>query len=135
MNAERGKDNTEKNFIIHVVCWAGSDRSKYIAEELNKRGYFATHGGVLHGHNYTTPEDLKGVGTVIFTDDTVRKEFRKDKSLTRQLRANNAKTLVLCITEEEKDIAHQGQEKMDELRNIISSKLDLYGFEYKKLKY
>jgi len=133
---ERTKENEQENLIIHVVCWAGSDRSAYVAEELNKRGYFATHGGVILGHNYTTSEDLVGVGTVIFTDDNVRDEFKKDKRLTKQLRANNATSLVLCITEEEKQIARQGgPEKMEELRQIISSKLDLFGFGYKKMKY
>jgi len=135
MGKERNQEQDTNNFIIHVVCWAGSDRSKYIADELTKRGYIASHGGVLIGHNYTTPEDLAYVNTVIFTDDTVRRVFKKDKGLTRQLRANNARSIVFCLTEEEKDIAMQNAGKLEELKNIISAKLDFFGFGYRKMKY
>ena len=46
-----------RNKMIHVVCFAGSDRSRLIAKELNARGYIASYGGVSNGRNYTTEED------------------------------------------------------------------------------
>ncbi len=136
MERDRREDNKTENDIIHVICWAGSDRSRLVAEELNRRGYIATHGGVITGHNYTTPDDLVGVGTIIFTDDVTREKFKKDKTLTRQTRASGAEILTLCLSEQEKEIAFQGgEEKLEAFKKVIAAKLDLFGFSYKKMKY
>jgi hypothetical protein len=133
------KDKGEKDFgnlLVHVVCKAGSDRSRLIAEELNKRGYLATHGGIDKTYNYTTPEDLVGVGTIIFTSDYIRDVFKTNKELTRVARLNNAKSIVLCISEEEKEHAFQaGSQGINKLRKTIADRLDIFGFEYKKMKY
>ena len=40
-----------KERIVLVVCFAGSDRSKMVAEVLNKWGYIASNRGVNKNYN------------------------------------------------------------------------------------
>jgi len=113
--------------MVHVVCAAGSDRSRLIAEELNRRGYLATWGGVLRNHNYTTAEDLAGVEDVIFTTQQISDQFSRDRGLNKALKRNNAQKHVINITEQEKEVAFQSGD-LSGLMADIKTKLDGLGF-------
>ena len=112
---------------VFVICWAGSDRSKYISEELNNRGYFATHGGVLEGQNYVTKQDLANVGKIIFSSVNEKEQFDKDRTLKEFVRRNGIQTFVMNITESDKDRAHNTGE-INDLKSEISAHLDSLGF-------
>lgn len=116
-----------KKRIVLAVCWAGSDRSKYIAGELNRRGYVASYVGVHKSHNYVTEQDLVGIGTVIFADQGTKREFKKDRKLNRTLKANKATVHIMDITESDKNRARQSGNE-EGLKQDISDKLDLLGF-------
>lgn len=111
---------------VLAICAAGSDRSKYIAEELNKRGYFATNAGVISNHNYVTPEDLLNVGTVVFSSIHEKKTFDNNPKLKAIINSNNIQVRVLNITESLKDRAHN-EDSVDKLRVEISTQLDNVG--------
>ncbi len=111
---------------VLAICAAGSDRSKYIAEELNKRGYFATNAGVLSNHNYVTPEDLFNVGTVVFSSIHEKKTFDNNPKLKAIIDNNNIQVRVLNVTESLKDRAHN-EGSVDKLRAEISTQLDSVG--------
>jgi hypothetical protein len=124
-----GKENELfRKRIILAVCFAGSDRSRFIAEELNDRGYVASYAGVNKNHNYVTEQDLVGIGAIIFTTQKVRNMFKKDKQLNKILKANKIPVHTINITESEKEKAIQsGNEKL--LRRTISQELDGLGFK------
>ena len=122
-----------KRKSVLAVCWAGTDRSQYIAEELNKRNYFATSAGVLKNNNhavsnYVTPEDLSNVGIVVFASIHERNAFCKDEKLKTIIKKNAIEVRVLNITESDKDRAHN-YGKVDELRAEISKQLDCVGLK------
>jgi hypothetical protein len=123
--------NKFKEKSVYVICWAGSDRSKYIADELMQRGYLAEHGGVMDGQNYVTKEDLSYVGSIIFSSIFEKEKFDKDKDLKDFAKNNGIQIFVMNITESDKDRAHNS-EKVDLLKKEVSSQLDHIGF--KKLK-
>jgi len=130
-------ENKEQQFrdnIVHVVCFAGSDRSKYVAQELNNRGYLATHGGINEVHNYTTKEDLVGVGSIIFVDSKIKKEFKKNKELNKAVKNNNISMKVMRITESEKQRARDSG-NLRKLREKIAKQLDHLGYKNKKLDF
>ena len=116
-----------RNQSVFVICWAGSDRSRYISEELNARGYFATHGGVLEGQNYVTKQDLANVGRIIFSSTFEKEEFDKNRILKEFVKRNGIQTYVMNITESDKDRTHNTG-KIDELKLEISAQLDSLGF-------
>lgn len=118
---------TFKSRMVLAVCSAGSDRSEYIADELNKRGYVASHGGTRPNHNYVTEDDLVGIGSIIFASQAERGEFKQNKRLNKVLKRNNVQLYVMNITESEKERAIQSK-KEDELKKQISQELDALGF-------
>lgn len=113
--------------IVHVVCFAGTDRSRMIAEELNRRGYVATYSGILRGRNYTTEEDLNGVQDIIFTTQRVANGFKKDRGLNKYATTNQVNKHIIGITESEKEAAIQ-QGDIESLNDKIRSGLDSLGF-------
>lgn len=116
-----------KRKSVFVICRAGSDRSKYIAEELIQRGYYASHGGTLEGQNYVTKEDLSFVGSIVFSSVFEKKQFDEDLSLKDFVKRNGINIRVMNITECDKDRAHYSG-KIDVLKKEISSQLDTLGF-------
>ncbi len=113
--------------MVHVVCLAGTDRSRMIAEELNRRGYVATYSGILRGRNYTTEEDLNGVQDIIFTTQRVADGFKKDRRLNKYATTNNLNKHVIGITESEKEAAFQHGD-IELLNGRIRTGLDSLGF-------
>lgn len=118
-------DEFRKRTIL-AICAAGSDRSQYIAEELNDRGYVAMGAGVIQGHNYVTPEDLDSIGVIVFASPHEKKIFEKDKKLAELVKRNRIEVRVLNITESDKDRAHCGG-RVSQLREDISKQLDCVG--------
>ncbi len=130
-------ENKEQHFrdkIVHVVCFAGSDRSRYVAKELNKRGYLATHGGIDEIHNYTTKEDLVSVGSIIFVDSKVKELFKQKKELNKAVKKNNISMKVMEVSESEKNRATQSG-NLEKLREKISEQLDGLGYRNKNLDF
>lgn len=117
-----------KNRMVLAVCYAGSDRSKYIREELDKRGYIASNGGVLKNHNYVTENDLTNIGSLIFSSKYEQIEFNKDKKLKDAVVRNGINVFVMDITESEKERAI-GSNSVNNLKIKISKQLDELGFE------
>lgn len=113
---------------VFVVCRAGSDRSKYIAEDLEKRGYNASHGGTLRSQNYVTTSDLAYVGSVVFASIFEKKQFDKDEKLKDFTKGNGINIYVMNITESDKNKAHDSG-KINELKQEISAQLDTLGFK------
>lgn len=113
--------------MILAVCLAGADRSRLIAEELNKRGYLASYGGVNRNHNYVTEDDLVGIDSIIFTTRAVRKQFKQDKRLNKALKVNRINLHIIDVTEGEKEKAIQSGD-LNPLRKTISDKLEQLGF-------
>lgn len=111
---------------VLAICAAGSDRSGYIAQELNRRGYFATQAGVMRGHNYVTTEDLVNVGIVVFSSVKEKYRFNKDKRLSGYVKRNGIEIRILNITESDKDLAHNTG-NIEQLRKDISRQLDCVG--------
>lgn len=128
------KEQQFRNNMVHVVCFAGSDRSRYVAEELNSRGYVATHGGIDEIHNYTTKEDLVGIGSIIFVDSVIKKEFKNNRELHKAVKKNNIPMKVMDITESEKQNARESG-NLEKLRRKISTQLDYLGYKNKKLDF
>lgn len=126
-NHIENQDSDFKSRIVLAVCFAGSDRSSYVKQELEKRGYVASNGGVLKNHNYVTEEDLTNVGSVIFSSEFEKKEFEKNTRLKKALENSGAKVFTMNITESEKERALQ-QERLAELKIKISEQLDMLGF-------
>lgn len=126
-------ENFRKRVVL-AICWAGSDRSQWIADELNQRGYAASCGGVLANHNYVTREDLVGVGKLIFASQADRDRFKKDKKLNQTVKARGIETFVMDISEDEKNKAIF-YHKEDQLKQEIAKQLDRLGFSYQKMKY
>lgn len=128
---EEYRGNEVKDFrkrSVLSICAAGSDRSQYIAEELNSRGYFATGAGVIHGHNYVTREDLENVGIIVFSSVQEKRIFDNDKRLTDFVKRKGIEVRVLNITESDKDRAHC-KGKVEELKENISRQLDCVGLK------
>lgn len=123
-NDPRVEDFRRRSVI--AICAAGSDRSEYISEELNARGYFATHAGVMKNHNYVTAEDLTGVARIVFSSIHEKKIFDRDTKLKIFVNRNNIQISVLNITESDKDRAHDSG-RVDQLKTQISSQLDCIG--------
>ncbi len=120
-----------ENFIarsVLAICGAGSDRSKYIAEELNNRGYFAVYGGIMKNHNYVTPEDLQNIGTIVFSSIYEKKIFDENAKLKQIVSRNNIQVRVLNITERDKNKAHD-ENAVDKLRIEIANQLDCVGLK------
>lgn len=115
-----------KQKSVLVICWAGSDRSKLIADELSFRGYFSSHRGVMGGHNYVTPNDLLDVGTVVFASIKEKGKFDKYPKLKQLIHKNEIRELVLNITESDKDHAFGGGD-MEKLKSDIRLNLDSVG--------
>jgi hypothetical protein len=113
---------------VFVICRAGSDRSKYIAEELEERGYVASHGGTLKSQNYVTTSDLAYIGSVIFSSVFEKDQFDKDTKLKDFVKGNGINIYVMNITESDKNRAHDSG-KVQELKGTISSQLDVLGFK------
>ena len=126
METSNGLEDFRKRSVV-VICRAGSDRSKYIAEELSQRGYNATHGGTMEGHNYITKEDLSYAGSIIFASIHEKNQFDSDKSLKEYVKNNDINIFVMNITESDKNRAHDSN-KLQELRGTISEQLDSIGF-------
>lgn len=125
------KDSVVENFkktSVLAVCAAGSDRSVYIAQVLNIRGYFATNAGVINGHNYITPDDLSSVGIVVFSSIHEKKVFDRDKKLRSIVERNNIQIRVLNISENDKDRAHSSG-GVERLKAEISIQLDSIGLK------
>ncbi len=124
-------NSSPENFIkksVLAICAAGSDRSRYIADELNNRGYFATNAGVNHNYNYVTREDLVNVGNVVFSSIYEKKLFDKDKKLKSILDNNGIQIRVINITEQDKDLAHNTGD-LTSLKKRIAEQLDAIGFK------
>ena len=116
-----------KQKSVFVVCRAGSDRSKYIAEELQQRGYVAYHGGTMRTHNYVTTDDLSFVGSIVFSSIHEKKQFDEDTRLKNFVKRNGINIHVMNITESDKNRAHDSG-KVDALKKEISSQLNTLGF-------
>lgn len=129
---ERLNNNSEVDSFVSksvlAVCFAGSDRSRYIAEELNNRGYFATSAGVLKNHNYVTPEDLMNIGIIVFSSVNEKNIFDKDRRLKSMIERHNIQVRVLNITESDKNRAYDSGE-VQELKTEISKQLDSVGLK------
>ena len=110
-----------KNSIL-VVCWAGSDRSQMIADELNRRGYFAEGRGVMGGQNYVTEEDLTSIGTIVFSSKHEKDKFDRNHKLRKLALRNSIDFRVLNITESDKDRAFSATR--GELLEKIKENLD-----------
>lgn len=113
---------------VLAVCFAGSDRSRYIAEELNNRGYFATSAGVLENHNYVTPEDLMNIGIIVFSSINEKNIFDNDRKLKSIVERNHIQIRVLNITESDKNRAHDSG-NVQSLKTEISKQLDSVGLK------
>jgi len=126
---EQGQEVEEfKKKSVLVICWAGSDRSEYIADELNKRGYLAFQAGVMEGQNYVTQEDLSNVGTIVFSSLFEKREFDKDKRLAQYTKKNGIGIRVLNVTESDKDRAHSTG-NTPALKGQIATQLDSVGLK------
>ena len=108
-----------KERIVLVVCFAGSDRSKMVAEVLNKWGYIASNRGVNKNYNQVTSEDLRGIGSIIFTSPTIKDLFEEDEDLNRTLKINNIPVKVMNLTESDKERALQ-LDKIAQFKDKIS---------------
>jgi hypothetical protein len=117
-----------KKRIVLVICYAGTDRSKFIADELNRRGYVASYAGLLENHNYVTEADLEGVGSVVFASKAEREAFRQNKRLNKVLKRNGITPYTMDITESQKERALQSNETA-KLRENIVKQLDYIGFK------
>ncbi len=126
---EGGKEVEEfKKRSVLAICSAGSDRSKYIAEELNNRGYSADYRGTLKNHNYVTKEDLNFIGTIVFSSIYDKKQFEEIPNLKDYVKRKGIKILIMNITESQKERAIQSQ-KFTEFKNDISVQLDAVGLK------
>jgi len=124
---EQKEVDTFKNKMVLAVCFAGSDRSRLVSEELDKRGYVSSYAGVNRNHNYVTEQDLDGIGSIIFTSQKVRQMFKKDKKLNKILKENQTVIHNIDVSESDKETALQSGE-LSSLRKTISEKLDALGF-------
>lgn len=124
---DTGTEDFKKRMVL-AVCYAGSDRSKYIREELDKRGYIASNGGVLKNHNYVTEDDLTNIGSLIFSSKYEQIEFNKNRKLKDAVDRNGINVFVMDITESEKERAI-GSNSVNNLKIKISKQLDGLGFQ------
>lgn len=124
-NMDHEASDFRKRSVL-AVCAAGTDRSRYISEELNNRGYFASAAGVLKNHNYVTEGDLANVGIIVFSSPHEKKIFDKDKRLKKIVAQNRIEERVMCITESDKDRAHNAN-KVEKLKSDIREQLDCVG--------
>lgn len=125
MESNHEIDDFKRRSVI-AICSAGSDRSEYISEELNARGYFATHAGVTRNFNYVTPEDLSCVGIIVFSSIHEKKIFDRDTTLKTFVSRNDVQISVLNITESDKNRAHDSG-NVEKLKAEISKQLDCVG--------
>jgi hypothetical protein len=126
VRAEMNEVGEFRSRSVLAVCCAGSDRSRYIAEELNNRGYFATGAEVMYGQNYVTPEDLQNIGVIVFSSVHEKKIFDANSRLAAMVKRNGIEVRVLNITESDKDLAHNCG-KLTELKENIARQLDCVG--------
>lgn len=112
-----------KKRSVLTVCWAGSDRSQMIAEELNKRGYFAEGRGVMGGHNYINEDDLSNVGIIVFSSQKEKNIFDKNRKLHKMALGRGISFRVLNITESDKDHAFSSLDRID-FKEKIKANLD-----------
>lgn len=117
-----------KRKTVLAVCAAGTDRSRYISDELNKRGYFATAAGVLKNHNYVTEPDLSNVGIILFSSINEKRIFEKDKRLRNFVDKNKIEIRIMSITENDKNIAHNTNQ-VEQLKSTIQRQLDCIGLQ------
>ena len=96
---------------VLVICWAGSDRSQLIADELNKRGYFAEGRGVMGGQNYVTENDLLNIGIIVFSSQKEKDIFDRNKKLRKMALSKRINFRVLNITESDKDRAFSSTDR------------------------
>lgn len=120
-------DNFRDRMVL-AVCSAGSDRSKYIADVLNNRGYIASNGGVLENYNYVTTDDLRDIGSIIFASKHEQAQFNKIKHLNDAVKRNKIKVSVMNITESDKNRAIY-ENRVSALKKRISEQLDELGFK------
>lgn len=120
-------ENFKKKSVL-AICAAGTDRSKYISDALNDRGYFATSAGVLKNHNYVTPEDITNVGTIVFSSVYEKSIFDKDQKLKSIINRDNIQIRVLNITESDKNRAHDSG-NVERLKLEIAKQLDNVGLK------
>ena len=115
-----------KKRSVLTVCWAGSDRSQMIAEELNKRGYFAEGRGVMGGQNYVTEDDLSNVGIIVFSSQKEKEIFDRNQKLRKAALGKGISFRVLNITESDKDRAFSATDRTD-FEEKIKANLDKCG--------
>jgi hypothetical protein len=116
---------------ILVLCAAGSDRSRLIAEELEKRGYIAKFRGASleWGSNPVEREDLDYIGTIVFSSALEKKLFDKNfPKLNGVIGKNNIGIRILNISEDDKERAFQ-TEGIDILTEQIRINLDSVGLK------
>jgi hypothetical protein len=122
---ERDIEMFRKRSVL-AVCAAGTDRSHYISEELNKRGYFASSAGVLKNHNYVTEQDLANIGIVVFASANEKNIFDREGRLKKVVNKNGISMRVISVTESDKNRAHDSG-KIEELKQKIREQLDCIG--------
>ena len=126
---ELGVEDYKKKMVL-VICWAGSDRSRLIGEELEQRGYIVSRRGLMPGQNFVTPEDFENIGAVVFADQILKKRFIENNNikLCRALKKSRARVSIMNITETEKERAIQ-LGNFEGLKLRISAELDYLGFK------
>lgn len=117
-----------KRKTVLAVCAAGTDRSRYISDELNARGYFATAAGVLKNHNYVTESDLADVGIIVFASVNEKKVFEHDRRLKKLVDVNGIEIRVMSITENDKNKAHNTNQ-VESLKATVRQQLDCVGLK------
>lgn len=117
MTENREIEEFRKKSIL-IICWAGSDRSQLIADELNRRGYFAEGRGVMGGQNYVTENDLSNVGTIVFASQAEKNKFDRNHKLRKLALGRGIDFRVLNITESDKDRSFSSPDRKDFLKKI-----------------
>ena len=129
----REEEEFRKRNIL-VICWAGSDCSQMIAEELNKRGYFAEGRGVMGGQNYVTEDDLSNVGIIVFSSQKEKEIFDRNQKLRKAALGKGISFRVLNITESDKDRAFSSPDRRD-FEEKIKANLDGCGLVDLNMRY
>jgi len=107
--------------MVLVVCLAGQNRSRLIAEVLDDRGYVSYHGGVGGAHPLTEDE-LAGHEAIIFAMEEDQKRFYKKFPLMKNL---PWRILGLGDSHAARSLERNEQE---ELKQKIAGRLDRLGF-------
>lgn len=70
---------------ILVVCYFGKNRSKYLANYLEKKGYTVKFGGIVEEtNNRITQGSVDSANVIIFVETRVEKSFLKRYKLGQQ---------------------------------------------------